>query len=144
MVINHKDDPKILLDADVISHFIKGGQHLILPRLYPNQLVILNIVKKELKNSKNVSFKTQVDNFLKIKGVEQKDFPEDFKVKKEYARLQKELRLHEGESACLAFARFNENYIVASSNLSDIVEYCRENSIIYLPTMDILLVCDNV
>ncbi|MCK5764221.1 MAG: hypothetical protein KAH05_08880, partial [Clostridiales bacterium] len=140
---NKKDTPKILLDADVVSHFIKGGQLLILPKLYPNQLVILNKVKKELKNIKNVRFKTQVDNFLRISGVEQKDFPEDFKVIKEYARLKKELSLGEGESACLAFARFDEKYMVASSNLSDIEEYCRENNIIYLPTMDILVAAYN-
>ena len=136
---NKKDAPKILLDADVVSHFIKGDQLLILPILYPNQLVVLNTVKKELKNIKNVSFKTQVDNFLKIKGVEHKDFPEDFEVIKEYARLKKELFLGEGESACLAFARFDENCIVASSNLSDIEKYCRKNNIRYLATMDILL-----
>ena len=140
---NKKDVPKILLDADVVSHFIKGGQLLILPILYPNQLVVLNTVKKELKNIKNVRFKTQVDNFLKIKGVKQKDFPKDFpkdfKIIKEYAKLKKELFLDEGESACLAFARFDENYIVASSNLSDIEKYCRKNNIRYLATMDILL-----
>ena len=136
IVTNKKDTPKILLDADVVSHFIKGSQLLILPILYPNQLVVLNTVKKELKNIKNVRFKAQVDNFLKIKGVEQKDFPEDFKVIKEYAKLKKELFLGKGERSCLAFARFNENYIVASSNLSDIEKSPRIATIRYLTTMD--------
>jgi len=59
-VTNKKDAPKILLDADVVSHFIKGGQLLILPIVYPNRLVVLNTVKKELKNIKNVRFKAHV------------------------------------------------------------------------------------
>lgn len=43
----------------------------------------------------------------------------------------------DGESACLAYVRFNEN-ILASSNLKDIHTYCQTHSIIYLTTMDFL------
>jgi hypothetical protein len=45
--------------------------------------------------------------------------------------------LGKGESACLAFAKYTSN-IVASSNLKDIQNYCIENKIDYLTTMDFL------
>lgn len=59
----------------------------------------------------------------------------DLKIIREYAVLKKSLG--DGESACLAVAKFQKQY-VASSNLKDIKEYCEENSIVYLTTMDIL------
>lgn len=40
-----KKTTKILLDADVIIHFIKGGQHFLLPRIYPtHELCLLDKV----------------------------------------------------------------------------------------------------
>jgi hypothetical protein len=43
----------------------------------------------------------------------------------------------DGESACLAVARYNKN-ILASSNLKDIKNYCAMHKIDYLTTMDFL------
>ena len=43
----------------------------------------------------------------------------------------------DGESACLAVARYN-NHILASSNLKDIKTYCDFHNIEYLTTMDFL------
>lgn len=42
-----------------------------------------------------------------------------------------------GESACMAYCRFNKD-ILASSNLKDISKYCEDNGITYLTTMDFL------
>ena len=40
---------KIVLDADVINHFVRGGQLSLLPNILPEfQFIVLDIVKKEL------------------------------------------------------------------------------------------------
>ena len=40
---------KIVLDADVIIHFAKGGKLDMLPRILPEyQFLVLDVVKKEL------------------------------------------------------------------------------------------------
>lgn len=38
----------ILIDADVVSHFITGGQILILHKIFPNKILILDKVYDEL------------------------------------------------------------------------------------------------
>jgi hypothetical protein len=54
---------------------------------------------------------------------------------KEYAKLLQSKG--KGESACLAYCRFNYN-IIGSSNLQDIALYCKEHGITYLTTLDFL------
>lgn len=40
---------KIVLDADVINHFVRGGKLSLLPRIFPEfQYIVLDVVKKEL------------------------------------------------------------------------------------------------
>ena len=56
--------PKILLDCDVIIHFIKAGKQLLLPKIYPNEMVILDKVKSELdKRKKNI---VSINNLILI------------------------------------------------------------------------------
>ena len=59
----------------------------------------------------------------------------DIAILNEYAFLKK-LR-GEGESACMAVAKFRKEYI-ASSNITDIKDYCDKHSIVYYTTMDVL------
>ncbi len=59
------------------------------------------------------------------------------KILKEFSTLKK--RFGDGESACMAVARYQDD-IIASSNLRDIKTYCDEHTISYLTTMDILVV----
>ena len=54
---------------------------------------------------------------------------------KEYFSLQR--RLGKGESACMIYCRDNKD-VLGSSNLRDIKEYCSENNITYLTTLDFL------
>lgn len=131
----NKDQEKILLDSDVIRHFIKGDRLLYLPKIFPNRLIIVDIVKDELCRSHSIA--TTVNNFISFTKVELMTFPSDITIKKEFARLIK-MGFGEGESACMAVARFNKQ-IIASSNLKDIKVYCKENSIKYITTMDVLV-----
>lgn len=126
--------PKILLDSDVIRHFLKGGI-LDLPKIYPGRLVILDIVKSELFRSRHLQI--PVNNFISLCKIEVAPFPTyKLEIMQEYAALKR--RFGDGESACMALARYERHYI-ASSNLKDIKGYCEQNGIIYLTTMDILL-----
>lgn len=127
-------EPRILLDCDVIIHFTKAGQQLLLPKKFPNRFVILDKVKAELdKRKKSI---VALDNFIEWTKIEVIPFPKDIAIIKEYAKLK--YTMGDGEAACMAVAKHTKDYI-ASSNLKDIKEYCNHFGIVYLTTMDILL-----
>jgi hypothetical protein len=60
-------------------------------------------------------------------------------VKREYYRLTGSRGGHrgKGESAIMAYCRFHKD-VLASSNLTDIANYCEEYGIVYITTMDFL------
>ena len=128
------DAPRILLDCDVIIHFTKAGQQLLLPKIFPNRFVILDKVKAELDKRKKSM--VALDNFIEWSKIEVVAFPKDIAIIKEYAKLK--YNMGDGEAACLAVAKHTKDFI-ASSNLKDIKDYCVHYGIVYLTTMDILL-----
>ena len=128
-------ETKILLDSDVIRHFIKGQQLQILYALYGNHLVFIDVVKIELFRSKQIV--NQLSNFISFNKIQVIPFPtENIEILKEFSKLKK--RYGEGESACMAIAKY-QKHIIASSNLRDIKLYCEENKIAYITTMDNLI-----
>lgn len=129
----------ILIDADVVSHFVIAGKSLSLKKIFPdNTIYILDKVHAELQRWPSPALRTQVSILLSKKIIKLMDFPDDNpKIIKEYAWIKTMLFKGEGESACLAVARYN-NKIVASSNLKDIKIYCENHHIDYLTTMDFL------
>lgn len=128
---------KVLLDGDVISHFIKGELFDLLPKLYPHRLIILDIVKTEIYQRR--SWNIIIDKLINKHKIEEITFPEDIEYKKEFAHLISiyGLGLGRGESACLVYCKLNKN-ILASSNLKDIQKYCSFHNIEYITTTDIL------
>lgn len=128
------NEPKILLDCDVIIHFIKAGKQLLLPKIFPDRFVILDKIKAELDKRK--SNEIPISNFISWSKIPIIPMPKNAEIIKEYAILKK--RVGDGEAACMAVAKHTKEYI-ASSNVSDIDKYCKENGIVYLTTMDILL-----
>ncbi|WP_234111106.1 hypothetical protein [Chryseobacterium sp. R2A-55] len=126
----------ILIDADVISHFIQGGEIHALGSIFPNKIKVLDKVYAELERFPKK--KTEVDNLLNFKIIEFEKFPENNQdIKKEYFYIKNKLFKGDGESACLAVARYSQN-IIASSNLSDIKNYCELHKVEYLTTMNFL------
>lgn len=126
----------ILIDSDVISHFITGGQVLILHKIFPNKILILDKVYDELLkfNSK----KTEVENLLIFGIVTKIPFPNTNQaVFREYLHIKKMMFKGDGESACLAYVK-HTNDIIGSSNLRDVKSYCAMHSIELLTTMDFL------
>lgn len=131
-----KNERLILIDADVLSHFISGGQITLLPHIFPYPIKILDKVYAEI--SRMPGRKTEVDNLLNFKLIEQIPFPEtDPDIRKEYHYIKKKLFKGDGESACLAVVRYSKD-ILASSNLKDTAHYCKLHQITYLTTMDFL------
>jgi hypothetical protein len=127
----------ILIDADVISHFISGGILTVLPTIFPkNKILLLDKVYQELERYQKR--KPLIDQMIEKDLFTLFSFPEDeLEIKKEYAYIMKILFKGSGESACMAVARFNHQ-IIASSNLKDIRQYCDLHSIDYLTTMDFI------
>lgn len=127
---------KILLDSDVIIHFEKGDRISTLIKLFQGRLILLDVVDQELRKNQNISI--ILDNMVRMKSLSLMPFPsKELNVLKEYAQLIK--TKGKGESACLAYCKHHPN-IIASSNIKDIKEYCVENQIAFLTTMDILCI----
>lgn len=124
---------KIILDADVIIHFAKGGWLHVLPSIFDNyEYVILDTVYNEiLKPTRN-----QLDNQIHLlKNITRLPFNPKGEMQKEYAMLT--ATLGRGESACMVYCKYN-NDVIGSSNLRDIREYCKINKLTYLTTIDFL------
>lgn len=129
---------KIVLDADVIIHFVKAGQFSLLLDIFPEyQYIILDVVYDEV--TVNKATKTQIDNTLKFLSarIANVTFAPNGESRLEYARLRSTLLLGKGESACMVYCRDNQD-VLGSSNLKDIKEYCSQNQITYLTTLDFL------
>ena len=126
---------KIVLDADVIIHFAKGGLLNVLPSILPEyEFVVLDKVLEEVHKPALTQLQNQM---LFLKNIREVKFGMSVEERREYARLVSQLCLGKGESACMAYCRFNHD-VVGSSNLRDIADYCKENKIVYLTTLDFL------
>lgn len=126
---------KIVLDADVIIHFAKGGLLNVLPAIFPEyEFVVLDKVLEEVHKPALTQLQNQMHYLRNIREVK---FGQSAEERREFARLVSQLYLGKGESACMAYCRFNHD-VVGSSNLRDIADYCRENKIVYLTTVDFL------
>lgn len=125
-------DKKIILDADVVIHFLRGHQIGILNQIYPNKLYMPDVVFEETFYGRE---KTEVENLFRYGFVKPLEIKADKRILMEYYRLKG--RFGKGESACMAYCRFT-NDVIGSSNLKDILEYCNEQGIIYLTTLDFI------
>jgi predicted nucleic acid-binding protein len=127
-------EPPILLDCDVVIHFLKGGKIMELPQIFPSRFVMLDKVKAELhKRDSNV---LAIGAFLAGAGVPVIPMPSCAETLKEYLALKK--IMDDGEAACLAVAKCSKQY-VASSNITQISDYCNLHGIKIYTTMDLLV-----
>lgn len=90
---------QIVLDADVVIHFAKGGSLSLLPRIFPDyDYVLLEAVHEELLSD----IRTEVDNLmLYLKTITLLPFPPKGDMLREYARLRS--RFGKAKVAILAF-----------------------------------------
>lgn len=128
---------KIVLDADVINHFVRGGLLSLLPNIFPEfEFIVLDIVKKELPV---LILSTLVKQIKEEKNIKEVVFGQNNIEIKEYFRLTATngLGLGRGESACMVYCRYHHD-VVGSSNTKDITQYCKEHNITFLTTNDFL------
>ena len=124
---------KIVLDADVIFHFHKGGKLLFLPDILDEyEHVVLSHVRDEILYEARTALDHQIAWLRNLTLI---DFDPQGEMAKEYAILRR--KFGKGESACMAYCKFTNN-VVGSSNIKDIKAYCTENHITYLTTYDFL------
>ena len=108
----------------------------ILQNIFSNyNFIVLDKVYNEIKGD----IKKQLDNqILILKNIALVPFPNNLNFIKEYAMLKSsKYDFGDGESACMAYCKFN-NDVIGSSNLNDIKDYCCEYKISYLTTIDFL------
>ena len=124
---------QIVLDADVVIHFSKGGLLSLLPSIFPDyEYVLLEAVHEELLSD----IRTQIDNqIMLLRNITLLPFAPRGEMLREYAMLRS--KFGKGESACMAYCLFTHN-VIGSSNLRDIRTYCQEKQITYLTTIDFL------
>lgn len=135
----------ILVDSDVISHFIATGHIYDLNQiLYPHHLLIVEQVYKEATyHPWDDTRKEEVDEWLLKSKAEKINFPSQSMIVEEYYRLKHEnKRFGNGECACMAMAKYGKETI-ASSNFRDVAEYCDANGIEYIGVLDILQIALN-
>ena len=132
-----KNKTKIVLDADVIIHFIKGGQILSLVNIFPElDYIVLDVVYEEVNHKLERKILDNAFEFVKQRVKKVKFKPEGI-LRKEYFYLTDILKLGEGESASMLYCKANKD-VLGSSNITDIKQYCEQNGIIYLMTLDFL------
>ena len=123
---------KIVLDSDVIIHFIKAGCFSKLSKILPSyEYIILSQVYDELK-----LHRTQINNQISIfQDLRIEYYTPTGNAMAEFFRLNS--TMGKGESACMAYCK-EHNDVLGSSNIKDVKLYCEENGITYLTTLDFL------
>ena len=128
---------KIVLDADVIIHFAKGGRLSLLPKILPEfRFLLLDVVKREIPELILPELQRMIS---RDKTLQEDQFGKSVGEIKEFARLTSAtgLGLGRGESACMVYCLYH-NDVLGSSNLRDVCRYCTEHNITYLTTVDFL------
>ena len=124
---------KIVLDADVIINFSRASILSQLTDILKNyDFIVLDKVYNEVLGDTKRELDHNVQLLKKIAIV---PFPANLDMIKEYAKLVK--TFGKGESACMAYCKFTDD-VVGSSNFKDVSDYCKNNDITYLGTVDFL------
>lgn len=125
----------LVLDSDVIIAFIKGGKINDIDKIFPNQLIVTDIVIEELRNKlwKNIPYLEYIQELLEIDRIKIKQSTIDPYLREEYLRLKK---IHgKGESMSMSYCKRYDTCL-CSSNFSDVFKYCKDNNIILIPILD--------
>lgn len=124
---------KIVLDADVIINFSRASILSRLTDIMKNyDFIVLDKVYNEVLGDTKRELNHNVQLLKKIAIV---PFPANRDMIMEYAKLVK--TFGKGESACMAYCKFTDD-VVGSSNFKDVSDYCKNNNITYLGTVDFL------
>lgn len=125
---------KILLDSDVVIHFIAGELFSKLPDILPDfDFVLLDVVYENELKKRHGRIIEQCVHFLRKMSIIKWEYTKEELI--EFCELQKIYGL--GESAAMTYCRHHRD-VLASSNWKDIISYCNIHGITHLSTMDLL------
>lgn len=96
-----QNNKSILLDADVLSHFMTSGNSRLLHQLFPNKKIVLSIVAMEIR--RHPILRGQLAELIEANELEEVPMPNSSDILMEFAFLSKSKG--PGESACMAVAR---------------------------------------
>ena len=136
-------EQKLFFDTDCLSAFLWVDEQAILPQLYPGRIVIPEPVYQELSRPQVSHLKRRIDILVKNKQV--RIIPIEYSQHSYLMYLQmisspekgKKI-IGKGEASALALA-FENDGIVASNNLKDIIQYIDDYNLLYMTTGDILI-----
>ncbi len=109
----------------------------LLPQILPEfTFLILDIVRNELPALVLAELQNMIQ---RDRTIAEETFGKNSGECREYARLisASGLGLGRGESACMVYCLYH-NDVLGSSNLRDVRQYCDDNGITYLTTIDFL------
>ena len=136
----------ILVDADVISHFMATGYidrltEILQPHCRDD---CRECVQGGQLSSYGAGQEAEGGQVMERCKVCKIAFPyTNENIRREFFRLKKENpMLGDGERACMSMARFGQE-VIASSNFRDVAPYCDENGIEYIGTLDVLTIAMN-
>ena len=109
---------EIVLDADVIIHFAKGGLLHLIPDIFPEyDIVVLDIVKKEIMTPALTQLENQI---ALLKNIREVKFGDTMEEKREFARLTSVLCLGRGESASIYYGI--QRKLISKSDAEEFVD----------------------
>lgn len=136
-------DQKLFFDTDCLSAFLWVNEHAILPKLYPGRIVIPEPVYNELSRPQIRHLKQRID-VLKKNGqvmiVSLQHGSPEYALYLEMTDSPRKGKtiIGKGEASVIALAKEN-NGIVASNNLRDIMQYISEFKLDYKTAGDIMV-----
>ena len=134
----------LLIDNDVLSHFAATG-HLedLSTILEKHTIMLVDKVYSEARKFRGDPMRIQnIDAWIKAHaiGIIPITRPVGSHQMQEYLRLGRECpALDDGERAICACAKHGGE-VVVSSNFRDVKDYCEQNKIEYIGTMDVLMI----
>ena len=104
---------KIVLDTDVVLHFMKGGRLSLLLDIFASECeyVMLSTTYDEIRNRDQ---KNQIDNHIYLlKNLTKVEFNPTGEMRRVYAILTSQFG--KGESACMAYCQFEHHVIFCTT-----------------------------
>lgn len=132
----------IFFDTDCLSAFLWVDEQSLLPQLFPGRIIIPQTVYDELLNSHVTMLINRINILIGNGQVELRSIEvgsEEYEMFEEFTQhpAQGYKVIDDGEAEAIALA-INNDGILASNNLKDVMQYVKDYSIKHITTGEIL------
>lgn len=125
MIWKMLEEPPLVVDTDFLSSFAWVKRLDIIETLFPKQMVLLEEVKVELSRVPHLSI--QIDDCITRNTMSLTYMTADSPEAIELVKYLDSGKYGPGESACMAYLRYNPG-TMGSNNTIDVIDYCRDNN----------------